>query len=89
MIRSAAYEIIKEEGIKEGEQQGLQQGLRQGIKQTLIDTLEIRFETVPLRIIDNIDKVKNPELLRLLHQLAVMSDSLKSFEKKMEAVLKG
>jgi len=31
MIRSAAYEIIKEEGIKEGEQQG--------IKQTLIDIL--------------------------------------------------
>jgi hypothetical protein len=47
MIESAAYDIIKEEGLREGREEGLKQGLQEGI----LEILEIRFNVVPSFII--------------------------------------
>ena len=54
MIESAAYDIIKKDGIKEGIQQGLKQGLEEGKKETLLEFLEVRFGSVPDEVVAGI-----------------------------------
>ena len=87
MIESPAYEIIKEEGIREGLQQGIQQGLQQGIRQMLLETLEVKFETVPLRLMRQINEIQDTEALKMLHRQALKSSSIEEFQEKMRLII--
>jgi len=93
MRQSAAYEVIKEEGLKEGMQQGLQQGMQQGmqqgIRQSLLDMLETKFETVPLRLVKAINDITDAEILRMLHRHAMKCSSTEEFEEKMRLIIEG
>jgi len=79
MIESPAYEIIKEEGIREG--------LQQGIRQMLLETLEVKFETVPLRLMRQINEIQDTEALKMLHRQALKSSSIEEFQEKMRLII--
>ena len=79
MIESPAYEIIKEEGIREG--------LQQGMRQMLLETLEVKFETVPLRLMRQINEIQDTEALKMLHRQALKSSSIEEFQEKMRLII--
>jgi len=79
MIESPAYEIIKEEGIREG--------LQQGMRQMLLETLEVKFETVPLRLMRQINEIQDTEALKMLHRQALKSSSIEEFQEKMRLIV--
>ena len=83
MIESAAYDIIKEEGIEEG----IQQGILQKAREAVIENLEVRFEVVPGSIVKNINGIDDPSVLKMLHKKAATVDSIEEFKRVMERVL--
>jgi len=83
MIESAAYDIIKEDGIKEG----LQQGILQKAREDVVEILEVRFEVVPASIAKTINEIDNPSVLKMLHKKAATVDSLEEFKEVMDRVM--
>ena len=83
MIESAAYDIIKEDGIKEG----LQQGILQKAREDVIENLEVRFDVVSRSIMKSINEIDDPSVLKMLHKKAATVDSLETFNKVMERVI--
>jgi hypothetical protein len=79
MGRTIAQSLI-EEGIVEGKKEGLSQGMQQMI----IETLELRFEIVPVDIIEAINYVMNVNTLRMIQRYAIQSGSIKDFDEKMK-----
>ncbi|MFW6374492.1 MAG: hypothetical protein ACOC3W_12425, partial [Thermodesulfobacteriota bacterium] len=79
MIESAAYDIIKKDGIKEG----LQQGLEEGKKETLLEFLEARFGAVSEEVVAGIQKIDNGAHLKLLVRIAASCENLEEFKREM------
>ena len=79
MIESAAYDIIKEEGI----QQGIQQGMLDHSKQAVIEVLEARFDLVPASMVTAIQTISDPGILKFLLKKAATTDSLDHFKEIM------
>lgn len=79
MVQSAAYDLIKQEGVKEGMQQGMQQ--------LLLETLEEKFDTLPLRLVKAIHEIGDPEGLKILHRQVLRCGSLEDFEERMRSVV--
>ena len=79
-------------GIEKGMQQGIQQGMQQGMLQTarevLTETLETRFDVIPRSLMDIINGIDDPALLKMLHKKAITVTSLEKFKETMEAMLK-
>ena len=79
MIESAAYDIIKQEGIKEGIEKGIEKGIERGIekgflqkaREDVIEILEARFELVPPSIVKTIQKTDDLFVLKMLHKKGV------------------
>ncbi len=86
----------RQQGLQQGIQQGIQKGLQQGLQRGLIieaqdvaiDLLEVRFFNVPLRIKDKIKHIKNREILKQLHRLALKVKDLDEFEQDMEKIIR-
>jgi len=74
MIESAAYDIIKKDGIQEG--------LEKGKKETILEFLEARFGTVPNELVDGIQKIENSNRLKSLVRLAASCEDMETFRKK-------
>jgi len=74
-------------GIEKGLQQGLQQGLQKGqIKKAvdmIIDTIEIRFGSVPGDIRKAISSIEDGALLKHLHRHAVLCDGIDTFRAEL------
>ena len=87
MIESAAYDIIKKDGIKEGIQQGLKQGLKKGLeegkKETLLEFLEARFGAVSEEVVAGIRKIDTEAHLKLLVRIAASCENLEEFKREM------
>ncbi len=98
MIESAAYELIKKEGIEEGIKPGVQQGIQQGIKQGIqqgsifedqemvIEALEERFGIVPESVAKEVKEIETKETLRHLFKLALMAKDMAEFKKYLKQV---
>jgi predicted transposase YdaD len=96
MIESAAYDIIKEEGIKEGIKEGREKGIREGrekgIKEGkaeesqdgILDILEIRFNVVPESVIKSIRAVDDPDILRTLRRQSLKVSNLIEFKELLK-----
>lgn len=59
--------------------EGLQKGLQKGIQESVIETLEIRFERVPVGLVEAVHHVQDEAHLRRLHRAAVKCGSLEEF----------
>jgi hypothetical protein len=70
MIESAAYDIMKEEGI--------QRGMLGQSRQDLIDVLGARFQLVHRSITATIHEIDDPAVLKILLKKAVAIDSLET-----------
>ena len=80
MIQSAAYEIIKEEGIREGLQQGLQEGLREAIE----SLLKVKFGVEGTRLMERLKDDTPVERLRALKNAVEVAKSLEEIEGMFE-----
>ncbi|MDQ7031494.1 MAG: hypothetical protein Q9M37_02080 [Desulfonauticus sp.] len=93
MIESAAYEIIKQEGIKEGIQQGLEKGIQQGMERGLQQGmwmlkaiglgLELKFGVQGLKIYPEIKKIKDVDLLEAISEAIKAAKDVEEIKKLM------
>ena len=83
MIESAAYDLIKQEGI----QQGIQEGKLSASKDVLIELLTERFDAVPQDLIQTIDRIDNLFTLKALRKTAMKALSLESFRNDLEMMI--
>ncbi len=79
MIQSAAYDIIKQEGIE----QGMQQSHRKAIR----EVLETRLDIVPLDIIRTLKTIEDTEILEELFIKALTVEDLQAFHAIMTQIL--
>ncbi|MBC2695735.1 MAG: hypothetical protein HF982_10770 [Desulfobacteraceae bacterium] len=84
--------VLKEEGRQEGIQQGMQQGIQQGMQQSaresVIDILELRFEIIPKSILNRLNEIYDPSILKILHRKAIKVNSLEEFEQIINLMMK-
>jgi hypothetical protein len=66
--------------------EGIEQGMQQEGQRLLIQTLNIKFEAIPVSLIDKINSISNTETLEMLHRHAVLCSSLEDFKKKLNSL---
>ncbi len=75
MIESAAYDIIKKEGIQEGIREGIREGIQDGMilgaREMLLDVIEARFEKTPDDISAMVNRISDRKILKMLLNQAV------------------
>jgi len=79
MIESPAYDIIKEEGIKEG----LQQGMLEEAREMVLEALSFRFGVVPVEAVQEIKRIEVREVFKQLHRVAMSAETLDEFRKQL------
>jgi len=88
MIESAAYDIIKEEGLKEGREEGLRkgreeglrEGLERGLQEGILEILEIRFNVGPESIVKSVRNIENTDILRILRRNSLKVSNLEEMK---------
>ena len=76
-----------QEGFEKGMQQGIQQGILQNARDNILDILEVRFETVSQSLLKRLKEINDPDILKMLHKKALLSESLDEFRKAMDIIL--
>jgi hypothetical protein len=76
MIQSAAYEIIKEEGIKEG----IQRGLREAIE----SLLKVKFGVEGTKLMEKLSENTSVEKLRIVKNAIEVAQSIREVEQVLE-----
>jgi predicted transposase YdaD len=90
MIRSAAYEIIKDierkEGRQEGREEGRVEGETKGLAEAILDALVIRLNPT-IASYRQLEKrelaLTDPERLRGLHRAAILANDVAEFEQAL------
>ena len=89
MIQSAAYDIIKKEGLREGREEGLKEGLEKGIEKGrrygIYDTislgLELKFGINGLALMEKILKIESLEKLEVIKEAIKITNKIEEIEK--------
>jgi predicted transposase YdaD len=88
MIQSAAYEIIKEEGIREGIKQGIQQGLQQGLQEGLREAIEsllkVKFGVEGTKLMEKLNEDASIQKLRAVKSAIEVAKSIREVEQMLE-----
>ncbi len=71
--------MAKEEGKLEGKLEGQLEGERKALRATIIETLELRFGTIPEHMATWVNGISDLAQLRLLQRQAVTCTSLDTF----------
>jgi hypothetical protein len=71
---------IERIGIQKGIQQGIQQGILQNAREDVLDILATRFVEVPQPIVEGINGIDDPTILKMLLKRAILIGSLEEFE---------
>ena len=79
MIESAAYDIIKQDGIIEGK--------IQDAREMVLEILDTRFEAVPRSVMKKIEEIEDLTVLKSLHKKAILVESVERFNEIMMKVL--
>ncbi len=100
MIESYAYEIIKEEGLKEGFIKGKEEGLKEGIlkgkeegeRKGLLEgieaLLELKFGFEGFKIFPKVAEISHLPTLKALKEVIKSAKNLSEVEKFLEEVVK-
>ncbi len=79
MIESAAYQLLKQDGIKEGLQEGLQQGLQQGffqgLSESLLLLLEVKFGIEGIKLHSKLRDIVDAKQIRSLMEVIRLAKS--------------
>ena len=78
---------IAEKWIEQGLQQGIQQGILQSVREAVIDILELRFEVVSESIVNRLNEIYDPSILKIFHRKAVKVNSLEEFEQIIDLMI--
>ena len=84
MIQSAAYDIIKQEGIEEGFEKGELQRSRKYVR----EALQLRFPRVSMPLLEQIGAINSLAILDKLHVETITAMNLDEFEAVMTQLLK-
>ena len=71
-IMPTIADSLREEGIR----QGMQQGIVQSAREAVIDILELRFDVVPEAIVNRLNEIYDPSILKIFRRKAVKVSSL-------------
>ena len=66
------------------ERTGIMKGILQKGREDVIDVLQVRFENVPPELVDVLDSLEDPSILKTLHRQAITISSLKDFQSFLE-----
>lgn len=85
---SEIYQEVLNKGIEKGRNEGIKEGMEkgrnEGIEKSIIHILSTRFDNIPPNLIDLIYRTKDESQLYRFLELAVKTNSLSEFEKKMQ-----
>ena len=82
MIESAAYDIIKQDGIEEG----MRKGMILDAREMLIEVIQTRFSTVPDEVAEMVAKISDRTALKSLHRQAISCEDLHTLRDKLSAI---
>ena len=75
--------LARQEGLQQGISQGISQGIAEGIiqkgREVILDVLEVRFQEVPTEVIQKINEIEDPALLKTLLREAIALGSVEQF----------
>ncbi len=77
------YQEIEQRGIEIGEQRGIEIGEQRGILETVIETLAVRFQSVPEDLVAQFQAM-TVDQLRPLHRQALVCPDLETFRQSLE-----
>ena len=84
-VERIGFQQGMQQGIQQGIQQGMQQGIRQGIQQGLLDGikvgLKLRFGTEGLRLLPEIAKIKDVDVLRAVQEGLETAESIEDLRR--------
>jgi hypothetical protein len=86
MIESAAYDVIRQEGVQEGMQQGMLQGMLQDARESILDNLEVRFGLVPTAVADSVNTLDQLPVLKALRRKSAVVLTLDEFKNALAQV---
>ena len=81
MIESAAYDLIKQEG--------LQQGFLQDARESIFDNLEVRFGVVPTGVAKIVNTIEQLAVLKALRRKSAIVQSLDEFKTAIAQAIEG
>lgn len=73
---------------QEGIQEGMQRGILQSAREAVIDNLEVRFEVVPESIVNRLNEIYDPSILKIFRRKAVKVKSLEEFVQIIDLMMK-
>jgi len=68
----------------EGKQEGLSEGILQKGREDVIDVLTIRFSDVPPSLVEAINQIEDPSLLKTLLRQAITIGSIAEFQGNLD-----
>jgi hypothetical protein len=71
--------LARQEGISQGISQGMAEGIIQQRREDVLEVLEVRFQEVPTEVIQKINQIEDPALLKTLHRQAIALGSVEQF----------
>jgi hypothetical protein len=63
----------------EGISQGIAEGIIQKGREVILDVLEVRFQEVPTEVIQKINEIEDPALLKTILREAIALESVEQF----------
>jgi hypothetical protein len=71
--------LARQEGLSEGISQGIAEGIIQNGREVILDVLEVRFQEVPTEVIQKINEIEDPTLLKTILREAIALGSVDQF----------
>lgn len=59
--------------------------IRNTVKTDILEILEVRFESVPESVVEQVNQIYDQELLRTLHRSAILIESVEAFQEFLNA----
>jgi hypothetical protein len=64
---------------QEGVSQGIAEGIIQQRREDVLEVLEVKFGEIPTEVIQKVNEIEDPALLKTLHRQAIALGSLEQF----------
>ena len=71
--------LARQEGLSQGISQGMAEGIIQKGREVILDVLEVRFQEVPTEVIQKINQIEDPTLLKTILRGAIALGSVEQF----------
>ena len=83
---TAIERMAEVRGIEQGVEQCLEQGIVQKGRQAVIQALTLRFSSVPAEIHEKINNTKDVEILDMLFQQSILTQSTEDFTRTLNRI---